>query len=137
MICICSVADPVQSSSSESASEGRIFAIASWLFVAYVVLVLLFLLVSVYLHGTDGQVNKEWFEMTKTGFATLGSAFTLIIGYYFGQKNVAQELRQKVKDTEEDAKERLQRLAEKLRTTGTENQSPDKPPAGGRTAGGE
>lgn len=59
-----------------------------------------------------GEHYKNFFELTKTGFTTLGSALTLILGYYFGQK--AEE---KKKDIEvQTAKAKEAKLATELKT---------------------
>lgn len=54
--------------------------ITFWILGAYVVLVLSFVL-----KNFSEGANTRWFESAKTGFTTLGSSPTLILGYYFGQ----------------------------------------------------
>jgi hypothetical protein len=63
--------------------------ITFWILGAYVLLVLSFVAIS--LSPTDA--DHRWFELAKTGFTTLGSSLTLILGYYFGKTQVAEQAR--------------------------------------------
>ncbi len=63
--------------------------------IAYIILVVISFVVA----SMPGANQQGWFDLTKTGFATLGSALTLILGYYFGQKQVTQEVKQESQKT--------------------------------------
>ncbi len=76
--------------------------------------------------GMGGSSEEKWLELTKTGFTTLGSALTLILGYYFGQKQVSEEVKKqvtqqlneekekKVKEVQEEARKKLEQLVAKV-----------------------
>jgi len=88
--------------------------------VAYIALLLAFVVITC-VAGVDSKAS--WFDLMKTGFTTLGSALTLILGYYFGQKQVAQEIeREKEQEGEEEKRIRLINL---LKANTTENQPDD------------
>ncbi|MDR3460306.1 MAG: hypothetical protein P4N60_22990 [Verrucomicrobiae bacterium] len=55
---------------------------------AYIALVVFFFLESIWSGKDSPEPNQKWYDLIKTGFTTLGSAFTLVLGYYFGNKQV-------------------------------------------------
>jgi type VI protein secretion system component VasK len=89
---------------------------------SYVIFIATFTLIS----GLGGQAEEKWFELMKGGFTTLGSALTLILGYYFGQKQVAEELKrdkdQTVADLKKKEDEKRTDLLNKLKEQATESQ---------------
>jgi uncharacterized membrane protein YbhN (UPF0104 family) len=78
--------------------------ITFWILGAYVTLVLSFVTISLFQSDKD----TRWFELAKTGFTTLGSSLTLILGYYFGKTQVAEQARKEgEKDLEKVKKEKV------------------------------
>ncbi len=69
---------------------------------SYIVILSGFVLAGIF---ADGRPNKDWFELVKLGFTTMGSALTLILGYYFGQREVLA-----VKELKEEADQRIQEV---------------------------
>jgi hypothetical protein len=100
--------------------------------ISYVVLLAGF----TFMTGWKGDADKDgkWFDLTRNGFTTLGSALTLILGYYFGQKQVTQELKReqegtiaelnKAEDGKEQAVERVRGLVGLLQV---QPQTPSQP----------
>ena len=80
--------------------------ITFWILGAYVTLVLSFVTIALFQPDKDAQ--SRWFELAKTGFTTLGSSLTLILGYYFGKTQVAEQARKEgEKDLEKVKKEKV------------------------------
>jgi hypothetical protein len=76
--------------------------------VTFVVLIAyIFILVSFIASGYFASDKPEpaWFDLVKSGFTTLGSALTLILGYYFGQREVMA-----VKDAKKEAAEQIEEV---------------------------
>ena len=91
---------------------------------AYVLLLFLLTIIS----WIKGAAEKEWLELTKTGFTTLGSALTLILGYYFGQKQVVEEAKRESQKTNEELareKQKTSQLVENLAANPTANEPED------------
>jgi hypothetical protein len=75
---------------------------------AYVLLLFLLTIISC----VKGSTETQWLELTKTGFTTLGSALTLILGYYFGQKQVAEEAKRETQKTSEELDKEKQKTSQ-------------------------
>jgi hypothetical protein len=83
--------------------------IALIVLLSYVSLLFLLTLISC---RAQVSAQSQWLELTKTGFTTLGSALTLILGYYFGQKQVAEEAKRETKKTSEELDKEKQKTSE-------------------------
>jgi len=60
--------------------------------------------------STPSKFYENFFDLAKIGFTTIGSAFTLILGYYFGQRIEEQKREAQVKQAEAQAQSAKERL---------------------------
>lgn len=74
---------------------------------------------------TNSRSDSVWVELTRTGFATLGSSLTLILGYYFGQRQVEKEAERAVSDVDKEKTKTVRRLLDFLGEDVTESQPED------------
>jgi hypothetical protein len=108
-------------------------SITQFIIGAFVVLILVFWASAIWSSCQQSKSEARWFDLTKAGFTVLGSAFTLILGYYFGHRLGAQEADRKVrekdndlrkaKDAVADNKQAVDELVERI----SENITPDAP----------
>lgn len=92
--------------------------------VLFAYVILLFVLTGISCFNT----NQAWMELTKAGFTTLGSALTLILGYYFGQKQVAEEAKRETQATNEQLvkeRQKTSQLVELAKATATPSEPDD------------
>jgi uncharacterized membrane protein len=53
------------------------------------------------LECSNRGINAAWYDMVKTSVTILGTAFTMIVGFYFGNRSAAQtrEFSEKTQET--------------------------------------
>ena len=80
----------------------------------------LFLIILLILHFIDDdniQNGKNiWFDLFRSGFLFLSGALTTIIGYYFGNKNVAEAEKQAV-----ESRQRVEELEVRIKNMEIDN----------------
>ena len=87
--------------------------ITAWILGVFSGLLLTFCVIGAVFDYSAKQNASKWFDLAENGFTSLGTAFTLVLGYYFGQKQVAKEAAQ---DAEKEKEAFINQVQQTLAT---------------------